>query len=270
MEGAPEGPPRTNLDRSGGRAPWIVALLVLAALGGYGLWRWLAPGEAPVAVQQPAAPPAPEPAAAATAVTAPGEPPASAEEAPALAERVSAHPLVRRGIAPGDLVRRWVVVTENLAQGDSPRRELPFLAPRAPFAVVKRGDGLAAAPGAWARYDELAAAVASVDARAAAAAYHRLHGVLDAAFAALGYRAGSLDAATVRALRRVAEAPLAKEGTRLVQAEGVYVYEDPKLEQLPELEKHLLRLGPRNQALVQAKARELLAELKLPGAEARR
>lgn len=268
MEGSPEQPPRTNLSASGGRARWIVPLVLALALGGYALSRWLSPGESPPP-EQPAPVAAPEPAAPSTVAAAPEEPPATAAEAPALLERASAHPLFRRGLALPDLVRRWAVLTENLAQGDSPRKELSFLAPRGNFAVVRRGDGLAAAPEGWARYDELAAAVSSVDARAVASAYRRLHVVLEAAYQALGYRPGALDAATARALRRLADAPLAAEDTRLVLAEGVYVYADQKLEQLPEVEKHLLRMGPRNEGLVQAKARELLAALGLPAAAKR-
>jgi hypothetical protein len=270
VEGSPEQPPRTNLSASGGRARWIVPLALVAALGGYGLYRWLSPGEPPPPLEQPAPPAAPEPAAPSTAAAAPEEPPATAAEAAALLERASPHPLFRKGLALPDLVRRWAVLTENLAQGDSPRKELSFLAPRGRFGVVRRGGALAASPEGWARYDEFAAAVASVDARAVASAYRRLHGVLETAYQALGYKPGALDAATARALRRVASAPLAAADAPLVQAEGIYVYADQKLEQLPEVEKHLLRMGPRNEGLVQAKARELLAALDLPAVATKR
>jgi hypothetical protein len=247
-----------------------VPLVVLLAAGGFGLWRWLAPGEAPPALEQP--PVAhPEPAAApSTAVAAAPEPPATAEEAPALLGRASQHPLVAKGLALPGLLRRWAVVTENLSQGDSPRKELAFLAPAGRFSVVPRGDGVVASPAAWARYDGFAAAVDSVDVPAAASAYRRLHGVLDTAFAALGYKPGALDAATARALRRLADAPAVTDETRLVQAEGVFVYADPKLEQLPDVEKHLLRMGPANERKIQAKARALLAELNLPVVAAKR
>jgi len=42
---------------------------------------------------------------------------------------------------------------------------------------------------------------------------------------------------------------------------GGYLFADPRLEELGPVEKHLLRLGPRNALLVQEKARQLLAEL---------
>jgi hypothetical protein len=52
----------------------------------------------------------------------------------------------------------------------------------------------------------------------------------------------------------------------VVDKGGVYPFADPKLESLGEVEKHLLRMGPRNAGVVQGKARELLAALGLPAA----
>lgn len=264
MEGSPQEAPRTNLKPSG-PLRWALPLVVVALAGAYGLYRWLSPGEAPPpTLEQPVAAAPDASAAASTASAAPEEPPATAAEAPSLLERASQNPLFRKAIAVRELLRRWAVVTENLAHGDSPRRELELLAPRGRFSVVARGDGLFVAPASWARYDAFAEAVGSVDARAAASAYRRLHRPLEAAFRALGYKEGALDDATARALRRLANAPLASPDARLVKADEGYVYEDQKLEQLPDVEKHLLRMGPRNEGIVQAKARELLAALELP------
>jgi hypothetical protein len=54
-----------------------------------------------------------------------------------------------------------------------------------------------------------------------------------------------------------------------VQGDGaVYAFSDPKLEALGPVEKHLLRMGPRNARLVQAKAREIEGALGLSKASA--
>jgi hypothetical protein len=53
-----------------------------------------------------------------------------------------------------------------------------------------------------------------------------------------------------------------------VEREGLFVYEDERLERAGAVEKHLLRMGPRNTRLVQAKARELLEALGLPPSRA--
>jgi hypothetical protein len=44
---------------------------------------------------------------------------------------------------------------------------------------------------------------------------------------------------------------------------GIYTFADPKLEALPAVEKHLLRMGPRNMRRIQAKAKALLGALEL-------
>jgi len=90
--------------------------------------------------------------------------------------------------------------------------------------------------------------------------------VLQAAYRALGYPGASLDDVTARALRRIAGAPVADKEIVLIPApEGaIWLHADPKLEQLTAVEKHLLRMGPRNEKIVQAKARALLQALGMP------
>ncbi len=170
-------------------------------------------------------------------------------------------------MAQGDLVRRWVVVTDNVAQGESPRKQLGFLAPRGSFAVVERGKKLFIAPASYQRYDELADAVSSVDAQVLARVYRELHPVLEAAYRALGYPAASLDQVTAKALRRIAAAPVPPGEVAVVGKGGVYAFADERLEGLGDVEKHLLRMGPRNERLVQAKARDVLQALGLDGAD---
>jgi len=195
-------------------------------------------------------------------------PPAAvpAEQQRSLLEALSPSALLRRWLTDGGVLERWAVVTDNLAEGASPRKALAFLEPSKPFAVADRGGAVVVAPESYRRYDAFAEAVASVDAQAAARAYRTLYEVLQAAHRALGYPGASLDDVTAKALRRIVGAPVAEKEIVLVPApEGAtWLYADPKLEQLTAVEKHLLRMGPRNEKLVQAKARELLKALGMP------
>ncbi len=181
-----------------------------------------------------------------------------------LLESVSPNALFRRGLAEDDLVRRWVILTDNLAEGVSPRQQLGFLAPSRSFSVAARGGTSVIALSSYHRYDDFAAAVTSVDAQALAKVYRELHPVLEGAYRALGYPNASLDGVTARALRRIGGAPV-KDEEVVVQAKGgIYVFADPRLEGLGQVEKHLLRMGPRNTRLLQAKAREISQALRLP------
>jgi hypothetical protein len=254
--------PKTSLRRSSPIGVVIViAALIAAGFGAYRFWR------------RQAAPPPAESSAPTAAPLAPatGEPepgaPIAPEQQQALLAAVSPNPLFRRAIALEDFVRRCAVAIDNLREGVSPRRPLDFLAPAQPFTVSRRPDGgLTAAPESYARYDAFADAVGSVDAAALARAYRALRPALREAYRALGYPDASLDDAVVRALRRIEAAPVVDGDLPVADAHGVYVLADAKLEGLPEVEKHLLRMGPRNTRLLQAKARELLAALDLHAA----
>jgi Protein of unknown function (DUF3014) len=258
----PEYQPKSALTPPS-RAPWIVlAVALLAAAGAGVLWYLQRPPARPEA--------APAPAASAEA------PPAAAPSGPApavdvarvrsLLEPVSPDSRFRRWLLEGDPVRRWVVVTDNLAEGVSPRGQLGFLAPGRPFSAVRRGGKLVIAPDSYRRYDEVADVVASVDAQALARAYRELHPVLEVAYRALGYPEASLDRVTAKALHRIETAPV-RDGEVVVEDEGgLYVFADARLESLGAVEKHLLRMGPRNTRLLQAKAREILQALGLRAA----
>jgi len=127
--------------------------------------------------------------------------------------------------------------------------------------VAQRGALTVIAPESYRRYDLAGDAVASLD----AAAFRALHPVLEAAWRALGDPHGSLDAVAARALGRLAAA-LVAEGEVAVVAAGpvLYLFADPAQEALPAVEKHLLRMGPRNGAIVRRQAAALQRALALP------
>jgi hypothetical protein len=261
--------PRHALKRS---SPVLVTAIALAVLAGGGLWLWRG-GErtaAGASYALPAEPGAvPPEAAAATAPDAPAAPVAPADVR-ALLEEASADAVYRRWLGESDLLDRWAAVTENLALGASPRVHLPFLRLAAPFSVEARGDRSVIAPASYRRYDPFADAVATVDARALARAYRAIHPGLEAAHRALGYPPGALDLATAKALQRILAAPVVEGDVVLVDEGGIYLFDDPALERLGEVDKHLLRMGPRNTRLLQGKARDILEALGLPSVKAAR
>lgn len=250
--------PRSEL-RAGGRRPWIVVavIVVVAAVVAGVLWyrSWSSP---PPAATPAAAPPqaAAEPDAG---------PPSTGDVATArsVLESLSSDPQLRRALTEGDVGRRWAIVTDNLAEGVSPRQQLAFLAPTRPFTVaVRPGGAQVIAPDSYQRYDWFADAVAAVDAQQVARVYRDLRGSVEAVYRALGYPQASLDRVTARALRRITAAPV-RDGDVALEGRGPYAFAEAGLEDLPQVEKHLLRMGPRNTRLLQAKAREILQALGL-------
>lgn len=225
---------------------WLAAGLVALAAAGLFLFLRREPPPAPVPAPAPAAPPAPPPRAPDAPL-----PPAADSDARvrSLFGALSARPELREWLSTPDLLERGAAVIDNLAEGVSPRKQVPFLAPQGAYQ-----------PHQFSRYDPFAAVIGSVDARALAGALRAIHPLLESAYHRLGYPDRSLDATLARALQRIADAPIADAEVR--PRGQVYVYADPKFEALGPVEKHLLRMGPRNEKLVQDQARALLAALR--------
>jgi hypothetical protein len=251
-----------------GGSDWLLVLVAIAALAGGGAWWWF---------HREAGPPPPSPVATpAPMVQVPAaEPikPVAADRVRDLLEAMSASAVFRSWLAQGDVVERWAAVTDNLAEGVSPRARLRFLAPKDGFKTARRGDRQVIAAAAYGRYDLFADGIGSIDVAAAAGAFRELHSLLEAAYRALGYPEGSLDRVTAAALRRLAAAPV-RDGDVVVEAGGsgpgtLYVYAAPELERLGPVEKHLLRMGPRNTRIIQAKARQLERALGFAATEPR-
>lgn len=245
-------PPRSALAPSPGKGPWIVAAVVVLLLVGAVTFWMTRKGAPPPPPPEPVAVPAPSPT--------PATAPAPAAAGPATLEDVSSDALYRAGLK-GDVHRRWAIVTDNLAEGVSPRKQLDFLAPSKPFSVERRGEVTVVSPASHHRYDAFADAVGSVDVGKLLTVYRTLHVELEHAYRALGYPEASLDAVSVRALRRILAAPVPTGDVVVEGTKGGYVFSDPKLEELGPVEKHLVRMGTRNERIIQGKAREILQQL---------
>ena len=243
--------PRTSI-RPPSQAPWVILIVAIVAAGGGALYWFLgrAPSPTPAAVSPLAATPgAPAPATG---------PPIDEGKQRSLVESISANPMVRRLLGEGDLVRRWAVVTENIAGGVVPRKPLAALAPAETFPVLHRGGAIFIDPRSYLRYDAVGDAVGSLDPNAFVLAYTALRPALETAYRGLGYPEGSIDRVTARALTRLERAPVRDGEVELVEGPGTtYLYADPRLENLGDVEKQLLRTGPRNGRIFQQKAREI-------------
>ena len=157
------------------------------------------------------------------------------------------------------LLDRWVVIVDNLAEDVSPRKQLPFAAPSKDF-KARKGE---LDPRSYQRYDLFAEVIGSIDAKAFAAAVRELHPLLDSAYHQLGYPDRGYDEVAQKALQRLIDAPAIEGPIALAPKGAVWRFADDKLEALGPVEKHLLRMGPRNTKLIQAKAREVAAALDL-------
>ena len=258
--------------RPGGQyfAP-LVGVVVIALVAGFASYRFFG-GEEPVAEPEPVtgeavAPPPPRPA-----------PPPAAEPAeeivlPALdesdtlvrdlVEALTSHPAFAAWLIPDELVRTFVFVIENVAEGHNPAQRLAPLRPTQRFSTDETGGGLTVDPASFNRYNIHAEIVASIDPAGAAALYRTLRPLIDEAYAELGYPDGGFDRTLARAIAMILDTPVLEREARLVERTAFVEYADPALEDLQPVQKQLMAMGPRNVRAVQASVLEIAREIGL-------
>lgn len=272
---------RITAPRAAGRGlarPALFALLALAlvavtALAVRELLRATpTPGASPVALPAggatsagattPAAAPAPPelPAQSSAAAEPPAAPlPALAqsddEVRTTLAEIVPApaHP----SLAPDNLVARAAALADGFARGKLVRDKLPLPAMPGKLIVVERGERIFLDTANHARYDAVAAAFAELDAAALARWYQRYEPLLQQAYEELGNGDARVRDAILGGIDLMLAAPAPAGELELKQPAVFYKYADPALEALPESQKLLIRVGPRNRALIVGKLEQL-------------
>jgi hypothetical protein len=240
----------------------IVIALVAIAGGGWYWWRSNRAAGQPAASAANANANAPAPSATAERTPLP---PLDAMD-PLVRQLVSAlssHPKIAAWLTTDDLVRNVVVSVQNVAEGPSPKRHLKVIAPEGAFVVVNRGGRLVIDPRSYQRYDGHADAVGALDAAGTARLYETLKPRLDEAHKELD-PGGTFDATLQRAIVALLSTPVVDGPLRLEPGGGTYRFADPTLESLTPAQRQLLRMGPRNQRIVQQKLREIARQLQIP------
>ncbi len=237
----------------------VVALAIVAGVASYDFF--LADPrpaeEAPARANLPA--PAPS-AGDAPAVPRP-DPPVALDESDGmvrdLVTRLSSHPGLAAWLIPDDLVRIFVVVVDNVADGHTPDRHLPPWRPTRRFQTAGATPTLRVDPLSHARYNTHAEIVAAMEPAAAAQLYHKLRPLIAAAYAELGRSGEEFDATVLRALRNLLETPVLEREVRLIHRAPFFEFADPALEDLLPVQKQFLGMGPRNVRAVQASLLEI-------------
>jgi hypothetical protein len=220
----------------------------------------------------PVHPPSPAPAlATATAVEPAPKPTPAPLDLPPLGKSdamvrgwvaaISTNPELGKWLIPDQLIRKFVVTIENIADGENPTAHLRHMRPETDFQVAGTESQLFVDLRGFARFDGLARITDSINATDAAHLYQSLRPLLDEAYAELGHPAGSFDATFARAVARLLETPASPRRIDLVRRSVSFEFADPRLEALSPAQKVLIRMGPANRAKVQGKLEEFRAAL---------
>ncbi len=237
----------------------VVAILILVAGGVAGLLYWqnrqTLPPQIPLV-----APPAP--AAVDAGVDAGEFPPAprgldAETELRRSASGLSSRPEWARWLDEPHLVSRLVAAAHRVADGESPRPVLLFLAPDRGFTAVSPAGRLVAAPEATARYDAVTEVVTGIAPARAAEVYSRLAPFFEAAYREVARPGERFTPVLHQAIRELLATPVPAEEPALVKSGSAFFYADEQLEKLPPARKQLLRLGVTNAREIQRWLAEL-------------
>jgi hypothetical protein len=180
----------------------------------------------------------------------------------ALLGALSSHPQLAAWLATDDLITQMADAIDRTSRGQSPAKIVPVLKPEDVFEINGARGQMAIDPRSYRRYEPLAAAVASINANGVAQAYRTIQPRLDEAYRSLGRSENTVDEALAVALNLLISTPEVQDPIRLIPGKGAtYAFADPQLESLAPVQKHLIRMGPQNAALIRARLRELAAAL---------
>jgi hypothetical protein len=222
----------------------------------------------------PAAVPAtPKPASAPKPAAPPPPPPAPAIPLPELgqsdafirdrAKGLSADARLAAWLKGDNIVRRLAAATDMISAGKIPSDSLSALAPRRAFSVVSKGGRTVVSPKSYARYDAVATAIASLDAKAAATMFQQTKPLFQQACKELGDKSCDFQDTFVRAASEILETPVV-DGDISVKVKDngfTYTFAEPQFESLDPIQKLVVRMGPANERKVQGKLREIAGAL---------
>jgi Protein of unknown function (DUF3014) len=184
-----------------------------------------------------------------------------------LVGKLSSHPMVAAWLTTDGLIRNGVVVVSNIADGETPARQLRPLKPSGSFVTRTSGGTTVIDPSSYSRYDAIAAAVDGLDARGVAHLYATLKPRITDAYHDLIGPDADFDRTLERAIVVLLRTPIVDGDVPVRSVKLTYAYANPALEVLPAAQRQFLRMGPRNVRLVKAKLRAIAGFLGIPDSE---
>ena len=157
-----------------------------------------------------------------------------------LVAALTSHPAFAAWLIPDQLVRTFVLVVENVADGNNPAARLTPLRPTQRFRVRGEAQQLGVDPASYARYNTHAEIVASINPVGAAELYRRLYPLITEAYAELGHPDGGFDDTLLRALRNLLEVPVLERDVTLVPRATFFEFVDDEIEDLYSVQKQFL------------------------------
>lgn len=145
-----------------------------------------------------------------------------------------------------EMLRNFVVQTDNAAQGQLASGH-PLLQPLEQKFALGEGDAMQLDESSFARYQPYIELLESAPPDQVLALFDRYEPLLQQAYAELGYPDELFKNKLIAAIDLMLATPEVSYPLALERPSVVYVFADPAVEQLPAVQKQMIRLGPDNQ-----------------------
>lgn len=172
-------------------------------------------------------------------------------------------------IVPQEIIRKFVLAVNNVAEGKVIQEYRPIVSPPPPFIAESFSvmiEGTAAeqervSAKNFQRYEPYVTTLSLIDSDAAIAVYRRFYPLLEEAFNELGLKKPNFHSVLIAAIDNLLAAPDVQGDLLLLRPKVFYQYADPALEALPQTHKLMVRMGPENARAVKTSLRQLRTRL---------
>lgn len=162
-------------------------------------------------------------------------------------------------LANDQLVRKFVVLVDNISRGQYPQSGLPYRGIETEMPVQSIDDNLFVMDeSAFNRFDRIIDTFVALDTEQAVALYRILSPLFQQAYAEIGFRDVNFDDTLRLAVNTVLRSSNIEGPFQLVKPSVMFLYADASIENLQDVHKQLIRIGPENSAKVKAKLREFV------------
>lgn len=167
-----------------------------------------------------------------------------------------------------DMIRRFVVFTDNFAKGILAYEHSPLVLPQTPFSANESKDPLNSIVSTltWNedstdRFSLYVDLLRSIDSDLLVQWYIDLKPLIDQAFLELGYPEEEFTDILQASITRVLDMELPKEPLELTRPSVMYKFKNPEIEALDESDKLLLRIGKENLLVIKSVLLEINEKL---------
>jgi len=167
-----------------------------------------------------------------------------------------------RVLADDQLIRSIVVFVDNISRGEFPQTSLPYKRIGQEMSVRNIDENLfVMEANAHDRFNQLIDTFVAVDTDQALILYRTLQPLFQNAYAEIGSRNVNFDDTLRSAINAVLRSPDVEGPYQLVKPSVMFLYADASIENMEEMQKQLIRIGPENIEKLKAKLRQFLGKL---------